>query len=283
MDVKCLFNCPSIETNSEKMIDTFAETLQTRFQTLPFLLIFSFIALWMAHRLGLFRLPPEDTSYQPIPFKYFGYALLILFGSQLVALPFPRKVWSIIGPLATAVLLLVYIGFLSSEIRKSIRFKESKEFLFGAVTWLVAFPVVGLLSQLSAIALYYFFGNPEAVQTAARILKSNYENPLIFYSIAFTIACVVPLIEEIVFRGFLQNYFKKFFNRPLAIIFSSIIFALFHFTHEQGLTNIEFIFVLFILSCFLGLIYERQNSLWAPIGLHMVFNTVSILIMIAGQ
>ena len=58
---------------------------------------------------------------------------------------------------------------------------------------------------------------------------------------------------------------------------ASLIFAAFHFSTSQGLNNIELLVSLFVLSCFLGFLYERQESLLASMALHATFNAISIL------
>jgi membrane protease YdiL (CAAX protease family) len=60
-----------------------------------------------------------------------------------------------------------------------------------------------------------------------------------------------------------------------AILLSALCFALFHFAPSQGIGNISLVGSLFLFALFLGFIYERQASLFASVGLHMTFNTVS--------
>lgn len=88
--------------------------------------------------------------------------------------------------------------------------------------------------------------------------------------LAFLAIVMAPLAEETIFRGFMFGTMRQFWGRWPAIIISSVVFALIH-SHIPALPG------LFILAVFLTLVYERTGSLWAPIMLHAIFNTVTIV------
>jgi|694.fasta_scaffold60262_3 membrane protease YdiL (CAAX protease family) len=158
--------------------------------------------------------------------------------------------------------------------------RASKDFKVGAATWLVSYPLVLVLSQIIGIFAYYI-GPPTPVdQVAVKHLKMTMGSPLLFYCTAIVIVIIVPITEELLFRGFLQRWFVTIFNRFWGIVLTACFFALFHFSFSQSWENIELLLSLFILACFLGYLYERQGSLWAPIGLHMVFNSISVFFII---
>jgi membrane protease YdiL (CAAX protease family) len=91
---------------------------------------------------------------------------------------------------------------------------------------------------------------------------------------------IVPVLEELLFRGFLQGAFRRFFSVRTAILFSSFIFALFHFSLGQGVNNMTILVSLFILSLFLGFLKERQGNLWGSIAMHMTFNAISVAMIL---
>jgi membrane protease YdiL (CAAX protease family) len=149
------------------------------------------------------------------------------------------------------------------------------DFLIGAGTWIISFPLVIAIGQLTDMLLYFFFGYENYEQVAVRYLKSALGSPPLLAVALFTILIAAPFIEEFLFRGCLQNYFKRYFAVPKAICLSSLCFALFHFAPSQGIGNISLVLSLFLFALFLGFIYERQASLFASIGLHITFNAVS--------
>lgn len=81
----------------------------------------------------------------------------------------------------------------------------------------------------------------------------------------FTLCFIVPITEEMTFRGAVFGQLRKGFGPWISVIVSAVFFGLFH-----GLTvHIGYAFVcgLVIASC-----YYLTDSLFAPILLHMVFN-----------
>ena len=150
----------------------------------------------------------------------------------------------------------------------------------GVVAWFVSYPLVLAFSEGIGLILWYFFHQPFIEQIAVQNVRSVINDPLLFGCTAFSIVVLVPLTEEFLFRGLLQSWLKqKLHHTPFAIILSSCVFAFFHYSTEHGMTNIELIPSLFLFSCMLGYVYERQRSLWAPVGLHAFFNLISLLMI----
>jgi len=147
----------------------------------------------------------------------------------------------------------------------------------GISAFLISYPVVLAFSQAVSIAIWHFFQSSFVEQAAVVHFRALLDYPFLFLPTAFSVIILVPITEEYLFRGLLQGWLKrKFHHTAAAIVVSSIIFALFHFSVDYGITNIELLTSLFLLSCMLGYIYERQRSLWAPIGLHSVFNAWNV-------
>lgn len=89
-------------------------------------------------------------------------------------------------------------------------------------------------------------------------------------------ACVVaPIVEELIFRGYIYGVLKKFTNPLLAMIVAGALFAAVHM-------NLPALFPLWILAIILTLSYELSGSLWVPIGIHAGFNTFSVVVMLTG-
>lgn len=150
----------------------------------------------------------------------------------------------------------------------------------GSLTWFIAFPVVFIFNQILAVILESFFHPVQVDQVAVKILRSSFSQPylLAFYLVA--IVSIVPLMEEFMFRGIFQRWLSAKYGPWIGIIGASIFFSLLHYSSSQGLYNLELLPSLFLLSCYLGYLYERQRTLWAPIGLHATFNFISALMLI---
>ncbi len=152
-----------------------------------------------------------------------------------------------------------------------------KDIGMGAVSWIVSFPFITLVGEVFDFLIYLIFGNQQYEQVAVRYLKMSIGSSVLFGIALFTVVIAAPFIEELLFRGFLQNFFKRYLGKMAAIILTAASFALFHFSLSQDLGNIPLVASLFTLALFLGYIYERQRSLFASIALHMTFNAVSII------
>lgn len=194
-----------------------------------------------------------------------------------------ERVWiNSVGMILGATALWFYSRWLLPKAFKTAMGAKSKlqplrDFLFGSMSWLICYPVVLFLGQLLGLAIEELFHPAPVDQLAVKNVKIATGNPMLFALTFVATVTVVPAVEELLFRGFLQNWLRRHFSFSGAIVITSLIFAAFHFSTKQGVLNIELLPSLFLLSCFLGYLYERQSSLWASIGLHATFNFISAL------
>ena len=147
--------------------------------------------------------------------------------------------------------------------------------MVGALTWALAFPAAVVVEQVFDLFIYFTFNVETYNQTAVLYLKMMKKNPELLAIALTTILVLAPLLEEFLFRGILQTYLKRHLSQKVAIVISSLCFALFHLTPSQGAGNIPLFFSLMTLGLFLGFLYEKQGSLLTPIALHLTFNTIS--------
>lgn len=101
------------------------------------------------------------------------------------------------------------------------------------------------------------------------------------YEIALTyvaLAVLPPLAEEIAFRGVLYQQLKKYSNYRVALILTSLVFAAAHLEF-MGDNPLNFVAAIdtFILSLYLIFAYEKSNSLYTPIIIHALKNTVAFV------
>ena len=100
----------------------------------------------------------------------------------------------------------------------------------------------------------------------------------IFALDALGLVFIAPLIEEFLFRGFLNNLLRGKVNTFVRMSIVSILFAAIHFpTYIHNW--IEFLAYL-ILSIVLFLVYERRRSLFDAILLHSLFNGLLVILFI---
>ena len=265
-----------------------------------FLGAIAYLVLQFAWRKGFFETLRHHLVETPLSLFHVLAVFAIYFGvvsfllSPLVVLlkrvlpPTEPLQFSVIIHLAilsiTALALLLFWRTTNPLIanpiwRSTTKISSYRQDLFiGIAAWAISFPSLLFASQLLDLSIYALSHVKELPdQTAVHFLRMTMNQPLSFLFNILSIVILAPFVEELMFRGFLQTYIRKFFLPKAAITLSSICFACFHFSPEQGLGNITIIGSLFILALFLGFVYERQNSLLASISLHATFNGLSIL------
>jgi membrane protease YdiL (CAAX protease family) len=90
-----------------------------------------------------------------------------------------------------------------------------------------------------------------------------------------SLVVIPPIVEEILFRGFLFTGLRTKLKFWQATAITSVLFAIPHlFASSHGLLWVAAIDT-FILSLFLCYIRERTGNLWAPIALHAMKNGVA--------
>lgn len=193
-------------------------------------------------------------------------------------------------------LLIIFGGFiavciayrgLNPDARKAlwgdVRKSWLSQLVMGVAAWFISYPVVMILNTAISLLIEYFFSLPLVEQAAVQHVRLAMSNPLLFGMTAISVVILIPLTEEYLFRGLLQSWLKeKVYSPYLSIAITSLIFSFFHFSVDYGMTNIELLSSLFLLSCMLGYLFERQRSLLAPVALHGFFNFISLLLVFQG-
>lgn len=82
---------------------------------------------------------------------------------------------------------------------------------------------------------------------------------------------LVPLAEELIFRGLIYNRMKQLLSVPLSVFFSALLFAVYHGN------PIQMIFA-FPMALALAVVYERGKSFVFPVLFHIGANLIAILV-----
>ena len=146
------------------------------------------------------------------------------------------------------------------------------------VTWPLAL-LIGILSQVPAEAIQRAVDRSwplSASQLAARSEMLRAESTLEGWALVFVIALLVPLSEEVFFRGAVYGALRRGrVNELRAALISGLGFAFCHF-------NARLLLPLVLVACILGLLRSVSGSLWPALIAHIGFNSVPVLSNVLG-
>lgn len=267
------------------------------------LAILSLLVFWVGKQKKFFALPVTSWPV-PVYLKHVIIAFLIYFGVSSLITPIIGKLlhnlffnpptplsflqyasWiNVINSLLIFFLLTAFCFISPSALRNGIWKAPSHTHLdlssalrTAAWGWLFSFPAVLLTNQFFDWAIFHLFqGAPLPEQLAVYFLKMTLAHPFYLFLAVFTIIIAAPVIEELLFRGFLQSWIRQHLGRGQAICVTSALFALFHYSPEQGIANVTIVASLFVFSLFIGFVYEKEGSLACPMMLHSLFNTINV-------
>lgn len=152
-----------------------------------------------------------------------------------------------------------------------LRFRTiGKDIFWAAVNLVAAYPAILLLLWLTVQAGRLFVGPDFDLQKHQTLVELQNAAMAIKIFLIIATLFIVPVFEELLFRGLLQSTLTAYLARPWAsIALTSVAFAAMHpGTHFFGI---------FVLSCCLGYAYEKSGSLLRPIFIHILFNSTSVL------
>lgn len=172
----------------------------------------------------------------------------------------------IITSIAAIITLLIYMLIFRKKEKNlwqtcSFKAISSKQFL-NIITGTLG------LSMFSVACVNLFVTNFPSYNKVQETIASAYGS--IFSMISVII--LLPIFEEILFRGLISNELKKHLNLPLTIIIQAFIFGIFHGNLLQA------IYASF-LGAFLGLIYYWTDSIVSSISSHIFYNLLGSLVL----
>ncbi len=273
--------------------------------------LLSFFVTFFAVKGRFYRpLQIHDSLYAP-NLKDLVFVFFVFFGINLMILPLVAHFWvyyhtqhgestkslfsmeTRVWVQGIALWLSVYVVWLlcylfkPTILRRLISAESTKNFrgilyqlAFGAMTWLICYPIVLTLNQALVLLVDTIFHPDPSEQVAVKLLKMSYNNWVPLFMYFFGVIIAVPILEEFLFRGILQRWLSVKVGPWKGIILASVAFTAMHYAGEQKYFNLVLLPCLFLLSCYLGYLYERQRSLWASIGLHGTFNMISAVVLL---
>lgn len=149
--------------------------------------------------------------------------------------------------------------------------KIPKDLVFAFGYLFAIIPVVYAALQITFIIGKLIYGGDFQIEPHEQIeLIKSYDRQAIQMAILISGSLVTPFFEEVLFRGLIQTTIRSYNIKPWpAIILTSIIFTL---LHPSGLQP-----AVFVLGILLGYAYEKSNSLFRPMFIHLFFNGMTLI------
>lgn len=192
--------------------------------------------------------------------------LIHILISNIMVLALGNRVDAALLTTAAAVATLPILAFLYRGDRKERQPEKA------SVPWWV-YPVIAaagvILNQLLS-GVMEAFAVTEHFSNAAQegLLGSGAAVQLIGLGV------VVPIMEELLFRGLVYQRLKKYFPVWASVLLGAAVFALYH-------GNMVQIIFAFPMALAMLLAYEKWKSLAVPVVFHMAVNLSTVLLNIA--
>lgn len=113
----------------------------------------------------------------------------------------------------------------------------------------------------------------EKVQDTVAIFQKE-KDVAVLVLMAFTAAVVAPVCEEVVFRGYLYPAVKRFTGPWVSGLCTALVFSAAH-------GSVSALLPLFVFGLALAALYEFTGSIWAPMAAHFLFNSATVVSLLA--
>ena len=201
-----------------------------------------------------------------------------MFRKNLLNLDRQANMWKFIVTIVCVGILFIFMYHVHTKLFKpKVKRKiQLKDLIFVFLTYIaVRFSDYLIYSLWSSMA--YGTDRTKLVDFFFKATRTITADKFVFALEALELVCIAPLIEEFLFRGFLNNLLRGKVN---AFVRMSIVSILFTVVHMPYIHNwIQFIAYL-IGSIVLFLIYERRRSLFDAILLHSLLNGLLVILFI---
>lgn len=109
----------------------------------------------------------------------------------------------------------------------------------------------------------------EHSESYKQVAQSQYSAGLFIGLAAYGL--IAPFAEEVLFRGIIYGYLRRFFGKKSGIFISALVFAVYHMNMVQGVYA-------FLMGCLFAYAYEYFGSFKVPVVMHMSANILAYVL-----
>jgi membrane protease YdiL (CAAX protease family) len=141
---------------------------------------------------------------------------------------------------------------------------------------LIGFFLVYVSMILAQLFMEYVLGVSLVSENESTIARMFVNEPLTLVLLFLLLCVFTPIVEEIVFRKVLCNFFEPRMGRVWAIVLSGAVFGLMHvIAFGDFVQSIPYV----VMGLVFGYIYYRaEKNIFVPIGVHFLNNLISYLL-----
>ena len=165
----------------------------------------------------------------------------------------------------SALLSVIYSGYNirkeNPNILKKMKSSINIQYLVSCIVFAVSLSAA-VSSFLSVLPTDGIYGRYDSA--GVNILSGN----IVFRLL--TVGGIVPVAEELIYRGLIYRRIKKEYRVYVAMSVSSLIFAIFTFSFVQGIYT-------FVMGMAFSLCYELSDDIRNPVLMHMAVNICFVL------
>jgi len=165
--------------------------------------------------------------------------------------------------------LILWINYKKEKLSFGLSIKNLKYVIWTPLIYLITIILLLFVGLLNQYLLTNFFDveiKPQDILEKFKELENSFEISIFVIGSAV----IAPIYEELLFRGIIFPKLIQKTNFTIALLLSSLIFAVLHF-------HLSALLPLFVLSIILSITYLYTSTIWASISLHALFNLISII------
>jgi hypothetical protein len=211
----------------------------------------------------------------PNIFSAFNNYVLLFFGvTCLLSSVFIQQLFFMLDELRAGLVVAPILGIIlpvyaitrrfPTGLRRQLLIRRPRFFLTLYVV-LATFAVVVIVDYIYAVSQTFMEPAADYVEGLKKLKPTG----AVAIAVTYLGICVlVPLAEEIVFRGLVQRIFSRNMGPVFAMLLAGAFFGVIHLTPQLLLSMIVF-------GVFLGYLFMATSNLTYPILAHCILNTVS--------
>lgn len=241
-----------------------------------------YISSWVKRRRqrhwlwGYHELDGQDVFHIVAWMHVYQAVTLILYGLVLEGTFFPTgTVGSVFESALYQLFLLLLIPLWFRGRWEKIGIKKPVKLWHMILTLLVLlfFIAQGMDSVVTKPVADWFgisLASEREQQIESEIVQAKNTNMLAALASVLVIGILVPIAEELLFRGVVQTYLVSRLGALAGILLSSFWFALLHM-------DVALLAPLFVIGIGLGYVRHRYQSIWGAVILHAINNMTGVL------